>query len=252
MNLKAKLKQNKVKGILVKVIEHPAIVIMAQQNSMDFVFYDCEHGSLNQEKLHDLMVLANATNFSSLVRVPQLARADVSKMLDYGATGIMVPMIETKEQAQQLVNWSKYPPLGKRSYSGGANTHYGPSGNHEQNMSEQNDRTLSIVQIETLQGVQNIDDILSVDGIDAAIVGPCDLGISINNPDHVMDPQELALIEKVVEACKRHQKAFGIIGGMNLLNYFKKDIDILVASIDTNIIRDGIIKSVKDYESLYN
>lgn len=250
MKLKEKIKQSKVKGILIKIVEHPAMVVMAQQNGMDFVFYDCEHGSCNHEKLHDLMVLANASGFSSLVRVAQLARADVSKMLDYGATGIMVPMIETKEQAQQLVNWSKYPPLGKRSYSGGANTHYGPSGNHAQNMKEQNERTITIVQIETLQGVENIDEILSVEGIDAAIVGPCDLGISINNPDNVMDPQELALIEKVIKSCKCHQKAFGIIGGIQLLKHFKEDIDILVSAIDTNIIRDGIIKSVKEYENL--
>lgn len=250
MTLKEIVKKRKVKGLLVKIVDNPAIVIMAQNNGMDFVFYDCEHGVLASEKLHDLMVLANASSFSSIVRVPQLSRCDISRMLDYGTTGIMVPMIETKEQAELLVAYSKYSPLGKRSYSGGANTHYGPSGNHAQNMKEQNDRTLSIVQIETVKGVENIDAILSVEGIDAAIIGPCDLGISMNNPDNVMDLEELALIEKVATSCKLHQKAFGIIGGMKLLTYFKEDINILVAAIDTNIIRDGIKQAVYEYEQL--
>lgn len=250
MNLKEVVNNRKIKGLLIKIVDNPAIVIMAQNNGMDFVFYDCEHGVLANEKLHDLMVLANATSFSSIVRVPQLGRCDISRMLDYGATGIMVPMIETREQAEKLVGWSKYPPMGKRSYSGGANTHYGPSGSHADNMKEQNDRTLSIVQIETLRGVENIDDILSVEGIDAAVVGPCDLGISMNNPDNVMDPEELALIQKVVASCKQHKKAFGIIGGMQLLKYFKEDIDILIAAIDTNIIRDGIKSANEEYEKI--
>ncbi|NBK97089.1 MAG: 2,4-dihydroxyhept-2-ene-1,7-dioic acid aldolase [Clostridia bacterium] len=250
MDLKALVKKRKIKGLLVKIVDNPAIVIMAQNNGMDFIFYDCEHGVLANEKLHDLMVFANAINYASIVRVPQLARADVSKMLDYGATGIMVPMVESKEQAQQLVMWSKYSPIGKRSYSGGANTHYGESGNHALNMRKQNERTLSIVQIETLKGVVNIDEILSVDGIDAAIVGPCDLAISMDNPDHVMAEQELAMIKKVAKACKEHEKAFGMIGNMRLLKYFKEDIDILVSAIDTNIIREGIKLANKQYEQI--
>lgn len=250
MQLKEIIKRRKAKGILVKVIAHPATLIIAKDEGMDFIFYDCEHGILTYEQLHDLMVMGNAMNFPSIVRVPQLSRSDVSKILDYGASGVMVPMIETKEQAQQLVNWSKYPPLGKRSYSGGANTHYAAGGNHEHHMKEMNAQTISIVQIETVTGVMNIHEILSVDGIDAAIIGPCDLGISMNNPDNMMDEQELSYINDVAKACKKHHKAFGIIGGNELLTYFRDDIDILVSAIDLNIIRKGMQMAVKDYNVL--
>lgn len=250
MELKDIMMQRKIKGVLVKVVNHPAMVVMAQDCGMDFIFYDGEHGIISEEKLHDLMVLGNAAGFPSIVRVPQLARRDVSRMLDAGASGIMVPMIETKEQAQQLVDWSKYPPLGKRSYSGGANTHYASGGNHAKNMKNINHRTITIVQIETVKGVENVDEILSVEGIDAAIVGPCDLGISMGNPDNVMDPEELRLIQKVADSCKRHNKAFGIIGDMKLLERFKDDITILVAAVDTKILRSGLIKAIKEYETL--
>lgn len=250
MNLKEIVKTRKINGMLIKVIDNPAIVVLAKDNGMDFVFYDNEHGIFSNQKLHDLMMFANASDFSSIVRVPQLARADISRTLDYGATGIMVPMIETKEEAELLVGWSKYPPLGRRSYSGGANTHYATGGNHAVNMQKQNERTLSIVQIETVKGVENIEEILSVEGIDAAIVGPVDLAISMNQPDDVMNPSELALIKKVAQACKQHQKAFGIIGGMALLEYFKEDIDILVSAIDTKILEQGIKQAVKGYQEL--
>lgn len=84
---------------------------------MDFLFYDCEHGMIPYHRLEKLILMGNAEGIPSIVRVAQLARRDVSQALDCGADGVMVPMIETVEQAKQLVAWSKYPPLGIRSYS---------------------------------------------------------------------------------------------------------------------------------------
>ena len=250
INLKQEAKNRKINGVLVKVSTHPAMVLMAKSAGMDFIFYDCEHGALSYEKLHDMMVLGNAEGIPSVVRVPQLARADVSKILDYGARGVMVPMIESKEDAQKLAAWSKYPPVGRRSYSGGANTHYGPSGNHEENMREMNRSTITIAQVETVTGVEHIDEILSVEGIDAVIIGPCDLGISMGNPDNVMDSRELALIRKTAQACRRFDKAFGIIGGMELIRYFREEIDIIVTAIDTNLLRDGLKRTVEECRKL--
>ena len=95
MELKELIKQQKAKGVLVKALAHPSLVIMAQDCGMDFILYDCEHGVLSYEQLHDLMVLGNMRKLSSIVRVAQLARSDVSRILDCGACGVMVPMIET-------------------------------------------------------------------------------------------------------------------------------------------------------------
>lgn len=250
MELKEMMKTQKVKGVLVKVSAVPAMVLMAQRCGMDFIFYDGEHGMLSEERLHDMMVLGNASGFPSIVRVPELSRRDISRMLDYGASGIMVPMVETKEEAEKLVMWSKYPPIGGRSYSGGANTHYGSSGHHEENMETMNRRTVSIAQIETVKGVENIEEILQVAGIDAVVVGPCDLGISMGNPDNVMDPEELAMIHKVAMACKKHGKPFGIIGGMSLQKYFKDDITMLISAVDTHFLEDGLKKANQEYDML--
>ena len=215
------------------------------------MFYDCEHGILSEQRLHDLMLYGNAIGIPSLVRVKQLDKANVSYILDCGATGVMVPMVETKQQALSLVNLSKYPPLGQRSYSGGANTNYAPSGNHKVNMESLNKKTITIAQIESLKGVENVDEIASVEGIDALIVGPCDLGISINNPDNVMDERELKLIQMVIDACKKYNKKFGIIGNNELLTYFRNDLDYLVSAIDMNILKAGIRQAAINYEKIY-
>lgn len=242
---------NKMKnGLLVKVVTNPAIVLLAKDCGMDFIFYDCEHGVLPYTTLHDLMILGTCIQLPSFVRAPQLARRDVSQLLDYGATGIMVPMIETKEQALQLVEWSKYPPLGKRSYSGGANTLYGASGHHQEHMEKSNQETITIAQIETVKGVEHIEEILSVNGIDGIIVGPCDLGISMNNPDNVMDEEELRMIQLVADACERHHIPFGIIGNNTVLEQFKQQLTWWISAIDTNILREGIKASVDHYQQI--
>lgn len=250
MELKKLIKQQKAKGILVKTLAHPSLVIMAQDCRMDFIFYDCEHGVLSYEQLHDLMVLGNMREFPSIVRAAQLARSDVSKILDYGAAGVMVPMIETAEQAQRLVQWSKYPPLGKRSYSGGANTQYAPGGNHELHMKRLNEKTMSIVQIETRQGVENIEAILNVKGIDGVLIGPCDLAISLGWPDDLMREEELNMIQKVADACRKRNLGFGIIGGRAMQEYFKRESSLLVSAIDTSLMREAMKQAVKEYEQL--
>lgn len=248
--MKDKMLGGKLFGTLIKIVDNPAMLILAKDAGMDFVFYDCEHGMIPYERLHDLLLMGNSIGIPSLVRVPQLSRSDVSRALDCGAEGVMVPMIETVDQARLLVSWSKYPPIGNRSYSGGANTFYKPSGNHLMNMQELNHKTITIAQIETVKGVENVEEIAQVEGIDALIVGPADLGISMGNPDNVMDPKELAMIQKVADACRKYGKGFGIIGSLTLIKEFKEDINLLISAIDVNLLRDGLKRYVDDYEEI--
>ncbi len=121
-------------GMFTKLLINPAVYLMAKNGGLDFMFYDGEHGMLQTDKLHDLVLFGNNINLPTFIRVGELSRMEISQALDCGARGIMVPMIETKEMAEQLVAYSKYPPIGIRGYSSGANTNYGPSGGHRINM----------------------------------------------------------------------------------------------------------------------
>ncbi len=239
-------------GVFVKLLTTPAMYLMAKNAGLDFVFYDNEHSVFNKTDLHDLMLFGNNIGIPSFVRVNELSKREISQALDSGATGIMVPMIETKEQAELLVEYSKYPPIGKRGYSGGANTNYGPSGGHRENMDNINLSTVTIAQIETRLGVENAEDIISVNGIDSVIVGPVDLSISLGNIGNIMHPDELKAIDHVVEICKKYNKPFGIIGSDAILRHYQKDLNYFVSAIDMNIIRDGFNLAVSKYKDMVN
>lgn len=251
MTLKERVFNEKLYGVFMKIIDNPAITILAKNAKLDFLFYDCEHGMYTYEKLHNLILMGNSVGVPAFVRVPQLSKSDIAKSLDCGATGVMVPMIEDRKQAELLVQWSKYPPVGKRGYAGGANTDYRPSGNHKENMTELNKSVISIAQIETELGVQNIEEILTVEGVDAVIVGPADLAISLGIPGDYFNQIEIQAIDKVAYACERHKKGFGIIGKLELIERYKNQINFLISRIDVDIIREGFTKSVEDFDNLY-
>lgn len=237
-------------GLLVQVIDSAPVVHMAKAAGIDFLLVDDEHGDVDAARLSTLMMLGNSIGLPTIVRAPQLARADVSRLLDRGASGVMVPMIETVEQAHQLADWAKYPPLGHRSYSGGAHTAYGPSGHHAENMARANAGTLAIVQIETVAGVERAGEILRVPGIDAAVIGPCDLAISMGRPDEVGSPEELALIDRVRDACVASGKGFGIIGGTALMERYAANINLMVSAIDVHILRAAFAGAAQDYNRI--
>ncbi len=249
-DLKKKALQHPVCGLLVKVSDSLAHPVIASQIGLDFLFYDLEHGVINDERLLELCVMGNACGIPSVVRAPQLARKDVSRTLDSGASGIMVPMIETADQARQLVQWACYPPLGKRSYSGGANTMFAPGGHHRENMDAANESNLVLAQIETLEGAKNLEEILEVEGIDGVIVGPCDLGISMDNPDNMHDPRELALIDSIAAKAHKAGKLFGLIGPASVMQALSQPTDLVVCAIDTNLMRKGMQEAVGEFESL--
>lgn len=237
-------------GLFVQVLDTSPVVAMAKAAGFDFLFFDGEHGDLDAARLSSTMMYARALGLPSLVRVGELSRSQVSHTLDLGAAGVMVPMVESARQARQLVEWAKYPPLGRRSYSGGAHTGYGRSGNHAVNMARANVETLAIAQIETVDGVGHVAEIAAVPGIDALVVGPCDLAISMGAPDEVGHDDELELIDRVRHACLEAGKAFGIIGSNDLIARFMPDVNLMVSAIDTHLLRAAFAGAVRDYENL--
>lgn len=244
------LRERHLGGLLVQVLDQAPVALMAKAAGIDFLLVDEEHGDVDEARLSTLMMLGNQIGLPTIVRAPQLARADVSRALDRGASGVMVPMTETVEQARQLADWAKYPPIGRRSYSGGAHTAYGPSGHHAENMARANAGTLAVAQIETVRGVENVGDILDVNGIDAAIVGPCDLAISMGRPDEVGCPEEIELIDRVRDACVKRGKGFGIIGSTALLKRYAQDANLMVSAIDVHMMRDALAAAASDYSKI--
>ena len=250
INLKQRMMERQLGGVLIQFSDSPAVLYAAKQAGLDFMLYDCEHGIIPYEKLHDLMLCGNALDLPSIVRVPELSRAWVSRILDFGAAGVMVPMMETREQAQKLAEWAKYPPLGRRSYSGGAHTGYAASGGHSFHMEQDNSHTVTIAQIETARGLENAEEILSAEGIDAVMIGPADLAISLGHPDTVLAEDEIAGIRKVSELSEKYGKGFGIIGGNALLREFAGSLNLMVSAIEIHLWHESLESYARSYEEI--
>lgn len=241
MELKEKMKSGqKIYGTMLRVSRNPAVCYLAKNAGLDFIMFDCEHSDYSYETLHDMFIMGNALGLGGLLRVPHLSRDHISRALDCGATGAMVPMTDTLEQAEEIVRWSKYSPLGERGYgSGGANSDYVGGGKHQEIMEAANRKVISIAQIETKLAVENADQIAAAKGIDVLLVGPNDLSISLGIPGDLMNPVELDAIAHVAASCKKHGKFFGLHAGLNLLEKFSDDLSFVMSQSDTNILAEG-------------
>ena len=148
-----------------------------------------------------------------MVRVPATQYHLIARPLDVGAMGLMVPMVESAEQAQTIVDSAKYPPVGRRGAAFGVAHDDYTGGDIIEKMDIANDEVLLIAQIETARGVENVDAIAAVDGIDVLWIGHFDLTNSLGIPGQFSHPTYLEAVERVLEACQRHGKAPGIMAG---------------------------------------
>ncbi len=187
----------------------PGTGAMLDACGLDWVLFDMEHGRCDITLLAEMMASCRGLNIAPLARVPDVAYAPLSRVLDVGARGVMVPRVETRAQAEDIVAQLKYAPAGKRGVAlGVAHDLYraGPA----DFFATCNDDILVIVQLETAKGFENLDEILSVPGIDVAWLGLYDLSVSFGTPMQWDHPRLLAATEQFL-ACCRHN---GIVPGV--------------------------------------
>ena len=221
-------------GTMIRQARDPGAPTVFAVAGYDFVFIDMEHGNYSMETMADLIRGGKSAGIASIIRVPHLETFFISRILDAGAEGIMVPMTSTKRQAEEVVRFSKYTPLGQRGFgTQTGQTDYKPLKASEA-MREANEHTLIVAQIETPEAIENIDAILEVEGIDVGLIGPNDLSISMGMTDQMGSEIITKAIEKVVESAKKKGKASGIhIGNIEALKKWRaKGMTVLAYSTD--------------------
>ncbi len=241
---------NKIIGTMVRLTRNPAIAKLAAASGLDFIMMDMEHGPYSLETLSDIFKVAGSIGLGGFVRVPELSKGYVSRVLDAGANGIMVPMIESAEQAEKLAEWSKYAPLGKRGFggSGGHTDFIGMGGRAPDFMKEANKQILTIAQIESKSAVDEIEKIAQVDGIDALLIGPNDLAISLGCPGDLTGNQVNDAIEKIVSTAHKRNKIVGMHSGDALLQrWIPRGMTLIMNSMDINILSAGMRSIVEKY-----
>jgi len=185
----------------------PAILAAA---SFDYVFIDLEHGSLDLQTTQVLVRSSLAHGITPLVRVGELLYTLVARVLDAGAQGIILPRVDDPRLVEEAISWTRYPPVGVRGFGiSGPQLDYRP-----QSMADiidhLNRETMVVVQIESQAAVDAVDELLSVKGVDVALIGPADLSIALGVPGELENPRLLAAVDKCLDSCRRFGVAPGI------------------------------------------
>lgn len=197
------------------VFEFPTTGIgrIAGEAGAEFVIYDMEHTGWSIETIRGLMATTRAANAIPMVRVAATEYHLISRPLDVGAMGIMVPMVENAAQAQKIVDSAKYPPVGRRGAAFGVAHDDYTGGDIVAKIASANDEVLLIAQIETGTGIENVEAIAAVEGIDVLWIGHFDLTNFLGIPGQFSHPTYLEAVQKVLRACEAHGKAAGIMCG---------------------------------------
>lgn len=207
---------------------------------VDFVLVDLQHVAIGLETLQRTLIALQPSDVGVLVRPPSNDPVLVGQIFDVGATGVIVPMVNTADDARRAVAAAKYSPDGMRSW--------GPRrvamfhGDPVAYAREANDDAVVIVQIETAEAVQNLDAILAVPGLSGVMVGPSDLAISLGYSHDRQNPAVLDTIQAVLDRSRAAGVAFGFFAGTveQGMHWLRRGALIVNCSSDTSFVAQGI------------
>jgi 2-dehydro-3-deoxyglucarate aldolase len=223
------------------MIGHPSVAEIMAGEGFDWIAVDLEHTSMGTRDVHEIALALKGTSCDLLVRLHSCDPVLAKQVLDNGANGIIVPSVNTAEEAMKAVAMAKFPPEGERGVSLCRATDFGR--NFESYFRTHNQDVLVAVMLEHHKGVTAADAILSTSGIDAAFIGPYDLSASMSLAGQLEHPKVLAAQEEILVACKRHGVAPGIhvvpVNAKELERRIGQGFRFIACSIDTLFIQHG-------------
>jgi 2-keto-3-deoxy-L-rhamnonate aldolase RhmA len=190
-------------------INNPTAAEVLANAGYDWISLDIEHTDIDIVSMTALLRGMYGRGVAPIARVTTNDVIEIRRSLDVGAQGVLVPFVSTAEQARRAVSACKYPPWGVRGYSFCRANNWGVD--FAADVETANDETAVIVMIESKEGAENIEEILAVEGVDAAFIGPYDLSGSYGIPGQIQDPIVRDACRRVIEACERAGKSVGLL-----------------------------------------
>lgn len=222
------------------------------QAGFDFVIFDYEHGPGDTVSLGNQLRAFNGTATTLIVRTPGQDPDYIKQILDTGAHGVLVPQVNTAEQALAVAQACKYPPRGTR---GAAKSPRGSGYGRKTTaqIAEANDETVVMVMLETATAVDNIDSIMTTPDLDALFLGPMDLATSIGHLDNLEHPEALALRERILQACLRTKMPLATIsaGWPSAKNLFDKGFTMITLMADGVALSSMAHDQVQGFAATY-
>jgi len=211
----------------------------------DFLYLDTQHGSWGEDSVIDGLSAVSSGPSTPMARVSSNRFHRIGRLLDAGALGIIVPLVNTREDAQAAADACRFPPVGTRSYGTGRCLVYGDD--YPEWINEQ---VFVAVQIETVEAVDNAEAILSVPGVDGCMVGPADLSLSLGLPPREAPHREeqARALERVLQACRNTGKVPGIDTGNieQAVRWGRNGYQFLVISADLRLLSAAAVGGVRD------
>jgi len=218
-------------------LSSPEVIELLAGIGFDWLFIDTEHTPIEPPQIRAILQAAGST--PCLIRLASSEPTPIAKALDLGAAGIIVPQVNSAEQAKQIVASAKYSPVGRRGRGLGRAHHYGLK--LAEYSATANDTVAVVVQAEHLDAVKNIESIARVEGLDSIFVGPYDLASSMGHPGDVTHPEVRDAIERVLDVCLGRGLACGILGLTAKENqaYIERGFSLIVVGIDVLLLGDA-------------
>jgi 2-keto-3-deoxy-L-rhamnonate aldolase RhmA len=228
-------------GSEISRLRSPDIARMYARAGFDFVFIDMEHSAYSMESVADLITASRSRGIVPIVRVPQADYSLVSRVLDQGAMGIMVPRVNTPEQVRDIISWMRYPPDGARSFSATMGQTDFDETSIQALMESNNQQTLCAIQIERKEALEELDEIMSFPGVDVACLGFTDLSIDLGIPGQIDHPRMTAITERAIHLAQKHNVAAGAIGLdiNNLEHWARKGMRFISYSNEVQLLQDA-------------
>jgi 4-hydroxy-2-oxoheptanedioate aldolase len=240
-NFKQKLKREKgtVLGIFMKTSD-PALVEIASLSGFDFVILDQEHGAVDHSQMQNLIRAVKDTPTIPIIRIADLREDLIGKALDIGAMGVQIPKVSTKEDIKKIIQFSKFYPQGERGVCRFVRAADYSLIDKKEYFKESN-KNLNIIQIEGINALENIEDILSMKGIDIIFIGPYDLSQSLGVPGEIFHEKVINAMKKIIKKCKLKGKVVGtFVDTEKGLQIWKKvGVKYLAYSVDLGIFSEA-------------
>lgn len=222
---------------------------------LDYVVIDTEHGCFSEETTAEYIVAAENGNLIPMVRIGELCRSSVLRMLDIGARGLIVPNIRSADQVRELIEYAKFPPVGSRGYCPNRTTGWGTANRSQtvfEYMDECNRRCKIIPQCETAEALEQIETIASLCGVDGIFVGPCDLSIALGIPLQFDHPRLLEAVRRILQACRNYGKESYIFAGSaeDAARWTQLGFDSVALGLDAAIYVHAYRNLVHEYREL--
>jgi 2-keto-3-deoxy-L-rhamnonate aldolase RhmA len=226
----------------------PGIGQIAAAAGCDYAVIDMEHSGFGFDTVRAAIRYLQAASLPAIVRVPSKQREDISRVLDIGADGVMVPVVSSVEQARHVLDVTKYAPRGKRGVAMGfAHDRFVPPARPlDEHFATHDARTMVILQIEDARGAESADAMATMDGVDCLWVGHFDLSVSLGVPGDFAHPTFTGAVASTLAACKRRGKSAGRLAATpaECAELYRQGFDFLALGHDVGLLQTALVEGV--------